>query len=131
MPSNVIEVEYYYSLVADKPGEARKLLEFLSERQVNLMAFTIFPVGEGRSQIDFFPTDPDMLQKAADDAKIGLITRILCSRLPRRAQPGVAQGSDQSLLWARRRSPGNGREMASGEFPFTPTCQKRDRPHKD
>ena len=73
MPSTVKEVEYYYSLVADKPGEARKLLEFLSEKEVNLLALTAFPVGEGKSQIDFFPTDPELLKKVAEDAGIPLV----------------------------------------------------------
>jgi len=73
MPSSVKEVEYYYSLVADKPGEARKLLEFLSEKEVNLHAFTAFPVGDGQSQLDFFPTNPELLKKAAEEAKISLI----------------------------------------------------------
>jgi hypothetical protein len=69
----VSEVEYYYALVADKPGEARKLLEFLSEKEVNLLAFTAFPVGEGQSQLDFFPTNPEMLTGAAADAGIKLV----------------------------------------------------------
>jgi hypothetical protein len=73
MASTVKEVEYYYALVADKPGEARKLLEFLSERQVNLLALTAFPVGEGESQLDFFPADPEQLKSAAEDAGIPLI----------------------------------------------------------
>jgi hypothetical protein len=73
MSSTVAEVEYFYALVADEPGEARKLLEFLSEKNVNLIALTAFPVGEGKSQIDFFATDPDLLKKAADDAQIPLV----------------------------------------------------------
>jgi hypothetical protein len=73
MPSNVKEAEYYYSIVADKPGEARKLLEFLSEKEVNLLALTVFPVSEEQSQIDFFPADPEILKKAAEDAGIPLI----------------------------------------------------------
>ncbi|RKX23566.1 MAG: hypothetical protein DRP45_10270 [Candidatus Zixiibacteriota bacterium] len=68
-----MEVEYYYSLVADKPGEARRLLEFLSEKAVSLLVFTAFPVGDGQSQLDFFPTDPDQLKAAAEDANIPLI----------------------------------------------------------
>jgi hypothetical protein len=59
--------------VADQPGEARKLLEFLSEKKVNLIAFTVFPVGEGRSQLDFFPSEPELLKAAATDAKISLV----------------------------------------------------------
>ena len=73
MVSIVKEVEYYYALVTDKPGEGRKLLEFLSEKEVDLLAFTAFPVGEGRSQLDFVPADPERLRKAADDADIALI----------------------------------------------------------
>jgi hypothetical protein len=73
MASTVLEVEYYYALVADKPGEARKLLEFLSEKKVNLMAITAFPSGEGQSQLDFFPEDSDQLKQAAEDAGISLV----------------------------------------------------------
>ena len=73
MASTVKEVEYYYALVADKPGEARKLLEFLSEKTVNLLALTAFPVGQGQSQIDFFPAEPDILLKAAKEANIALV----------------------------------------------------------
>jgi hypothetical protein len=73
MSSTVKEVEYYYAIVADRPGEARKLLEFLSEKMVNLLALTAFPIGEGKSQIDFFPAEPEMLKKAAADAKMELV----------------------------------------------------------
>jgi hypothetical protein len=73
MSSTVTEIEYFYALVADKPGEARKLIEFLGEKDVNLLALTAFPLGEGKSQIDFFATDPDLLKKAADDAQIPLV----------------------------------------------------------
>jgi hypothetical protein len=73
MASSVKQVEYYYALVADKPGEARRLLEFLSERNVNLLALTAFPIGGGRSQIDFFPADPEQLQAAAGDAGVALV----------------------------------------------------------
>ncbi len=69
----VKEVEYYYTIVEDKPGEARRLLDFLSERMVNLMALTLFPVEEGRSQIDLFPENPEVLKEAARDAGIELV----------------------------------------------------------
>jgi hypothetical protein len=73
MAASVKEVEYYYALVEDKPGEGRKLLEFLSEKQVDLLAFTAFPAGSGQSQLDFFPDDPETLKKAAEDAGITLV----------------------------------------------------------
>jgi len=72
MASTVREVDYYYALVEDKPGEGRKLLEFLSEKMVNLLALTAFPVGGGQSQIDLIPSDPEILRRAADDAGVPL-----------------------------------------------------------
>ncbi|MCK5126973.1 MAG: hypothetical protein KAR42_12020 [candidate division Zixibacteria bacterium] len=73
MSSVVKEVEYYYSLVPDKPGEARKLMEFLSEKKVNLNALTVFPTGDGQSQVDFFPDDAVLLKEAVEDANLTLI----------------------------------------------------------
>ena len=73
MISSVKDVEYFSIVVADKPGEARKLLEFLSEKSVNLLALTLFPLGEGESRIDFFPEDPLLLREAAEDAEVPLV----------------------------------------------------------
>ena len=86
MASTVKEVEYFYALVADRPGEARKLLEFFSEKMVNLLALTAFPVGDGKSQIDLIPADPASLRNAAEDAGVELIG-------PKKAF--LIQGSDQ------------------------------------
>ncbi len=73
MLESVKNVEYYYTIVADKPGEGRRLLDFLSEKTVNLLALTAFPVGEGKSQIDLIPDDPEALKEAAADAQISLV----------------------------------------------------------
>jgi hypothetical protein len=86
MASTVKEVEYFYALVVDRPGEARKLLEFLSEKMVNLLALTAFPLGEGKSQIDLIPADPDALKSAAEDAQVELVG-------PKKAF--LIQGTDQ------------------------------------
>ncbi len=69
----VKKIDYYYALVKDEPGEARKLLEFMSEKGVNILALTMFPVGEGTTQIDIFPENPFHLKSAADDAEIPLV----------------------------------------------------------
>lgn len=73
MAETIREVEYFYALVSDKPGEGRRLLEHLSERGVNLLAFTAFPVHEDKTQLDFFPESSDQLQEAADNAGIPLV----------------------------------------------------------
>lgn len=73
MLDTVKSVDYYYTIVADRPGEARKLLEFLSAKAVNLLALTAFPVGEGKSQIDLIPDDAEALKDAAAEAEIRLV----------------------------------------------------------
>jgi hypothetical protein len=73
MISSVKHVEFFSIVVPDKPGEARKLLEFLSEQTVNLLALNASPMGGGQSQIDFFPEDPELLRRAAADAGMALL----------------------------------------------------------
>jgi hypothetical protein len=73
MAEKVRIVEYYYAIVSDRPGEARRLLEHLGEKGVNLIAFTAFPAGEGISQLDFFADNSQSLRDAAEDAGIQLV----------------------------------------------------------
>jgi hypothetical protein len=70
--SSVEEVEFFSIIVPDKPGESRKLLDFLSEKTVNLLALNLFSIGEGKSQIDLFPEESSALMEAADDAGMAL-----------------------------------------------------------
>jgi len=72
MGVTIKKAEYYYAIVEDKPGEARKLLEFCSAYSVNLINYTAFPVGEKLSQLDFFPEDTEKLKLAAQEAGIDL-----------------------------------------------------------
>jgi len=73
MAETIRRIEYFYAIVQDKPGEARRLLEFFSAHGVNLSSFTVFPVEGGRSQLDFVPDDPELLRQATVDAGIRLI----------------------------------------------------------
>jgi hypothetical protein len=73
MTESVNVVDYYYAVVGDRPGEARRLLEHLSENEVNLVAFTAFPVGGGKTQVDFVTRDVDQLRSAASDAGSELV----------------------------------------------------------
>lgn len=72
MAESVKRVEYYYAVVEDRPGEARRLLEFCSAHGVSLNNLTAFPVSEGKAQIDFFPEDIDTLKVAAEEAGVPL-----------------------------------------------------------
>ena len=73
MAESVRVVDYFYATVGDRPGEGRRLLEHLSEKAVNLVAFTGFPSGGGRAQLDFVTDDVSALHEAAADAGIDLV----------------------------------------------------------
>ncbi len=65
-------VEYYYTTVDDKHGKAYWLLEHLRQQRVNLTAFTVFPLGGNRSQMDFVADNTENLQSAASAAGVQL-----------------------------------------------------------
>lgn len=73
MADKVTAVEYFYAEVGNEPGGARRLLEHLSERRINLVAFTAFPTRHGRAQFDFVPESASELQEAAADAQVTLV----------------------------------------------------------
>ena len=72
MAETVKIVEYYYATVSDKTGEASRLLQHLSEKGVNLIAFNAFPIGIEISQLNFFAANSESLKSAATDANIEL-----------------------------------------------------------
>lgn len=65
MPFTIRRVEYYYTLVRDKPGEAYKLLNLLASTGVNQLAFSAIPVGPDSTQLAVFPEDPAKLVNEA------------------------------------------------------------------
>ncbi len=73
MAETIKRVQYFYTEVSDKPGEGAKLLGMLKEAGVNLLAFSGFPHGGRRAQVDFIPTDPAAFRAAARKAKLKLV----------------------------------------------------------
>jgi hypothetical protein len=72
MSFNISRVNYFYTTVEDRPGEAYKLLSQLAELRVGLLAFTAVPVGVMRTQLTLFPEDTPGLQEAARKAGLDL-----------------------------------------------------------
>jgi hypothetical protein len=72
MADTVRGVEYYYVTVPDEPGEGQRILTALKDGGVNLLAFLGFPLGDGRSQIDLVPEEPQRLRDAAGQAGVTL-----------------------------------------------------------
>lgn len=72
MADTIRRVEYFYIEVADKPGAAADALGRLHEAGINLLAFSGFPQGRGRAQIDFVPEEPAAFRQAAKKAGLKL-----------------------------------------------------------
>ena len=86
MPATIRKVSYAYVEVANRPGEAARVLEALRDGNVNLLAFSGFPQGRARAQIDFVTDDMSGLKAIARRHKWKL------SRIKRAF---LAQGSDE------------------------------------
>jgi hypothetical protein len=72
MAFEIRRVDYFYATVPDRPGEAYKLLQALSEQGIDLLAFTAVPVGPSRTQLALFPADDRALQTVAGKAGLAL-----------------------------------------------------------
>jgi hypothetical protein len=73
MADVVKRIEYYYTMVPDRPGAGVRVLNALKAARVNLLAFTGFPCGAGRAQLDFVPSNQRAFLAAARKARIRLV----------------------------------------------------------
>lgn len=69
MTDTIKKVAYFAMDVANKPGEAARVLQTLGQAGVNLLAFSGFPRGR-RAQLDFVPEDAMRFKKALTRAKL-------------------------------------------------------------
>ena len=65
MPTTIRKVDYAYVTVPSKPGEAARVLEALCGANVDLLAFSGFPQGRNKAQIDVATDDIDGLKAVA------------------------------------------------------------------
>lgn len=92
MADRIRKLEYFVMDVPNKPGEAAWLLEALSEEGVNLLAFTGFPAGGRKSQVDFVPENARAFKSVARRAGMKLRSKRGCF---------VVQGGDRPGAVAR------------------------------
>ncbi|MGH8286370.1 MAG: hypothetical protein ACRETT_11460 [Steroidobacteraceae bacterium] len=69
MPNMIRRANYTYVTAASKPGEAARILETLRDANVNLLAFSGFPQGRSKAQIDLVTDDIDALKAVAKRKK--------------------------------------------------------------
>ena len=86
MPTTIRKVDYAYVTVASKPGEAARILEALRDAKLNLLAFSGFPQGHNKAQIDVVTDDIDGLKAVAKRHKW---------KLSRTKRAFLAQGTDE------------------------------------
>jgi hypothetical protein len=66
MSARIQSVDYYYTTVPDKPGEATSILHELAGASVNLLAFSLVPIGAESTQLVLFPESVEALARAAE-----------------------------------------------------------------
>lgn len=67
MPYQTRKVKYCYVTVPSRPGQGTRVLEPLKEAGVNLLAFTGFPAGGRKAQVDLVTDDIRGLQQVAKE----------------------------------------------------------------
>ncbi len=90
MPDEIRRIVYYDAAVADKPGEAARILSALERAGVNLIAFSGFPQGARKAQLDLMAADSAGLKKAARAAGLTLGTKKTGFLVQGEDHPGAA-----------------------------------------
>lgn len=70
MAETVRKMDYFVISVANKRGEGARVLQALANEGVNLVAFTGFPAGSGKAQLDFVPENAAAFKAAAERLKL-------------------------------------------------------------
>ena len=65
MPDRVRRVSYCYPVVPNRAGQGAKILGEISRAEINLLAYSGFPVGGGRSQLDLVVEETGPLLRLA------------------------------------------------------------------
>lgn len=72
MAEKTRRVDYYYVTVPNRAGQGARILSALHQAGVNLLGFSGFPIGGGKSQLDFLPENSAAFAKAARKAGLKL-----------------------------------------------------------
>jgi hypothetical protein len=72
MSFQIQRVDYFYTMVQDRPGAAYELLNQLAELGISLLAFAAVPTGPTHTQLTLFPEDGGKMKAAATQAGFAL-----------------------------------------------------------
>lgn len=69
--ADIVQTYDYFALgVPDKAGEGQRILAMLAREGVDLVAFSGFPTGAGKAQLDIVPADAKAFAAAAQKLKL-------------------------------------------------------------
>ncbi len=120
----VKKVAYCHAKVPQRKGQGARMLDQLAEAGVNLLAFSGFPAGGGKAQLDFVPENMAALRRVArregwklsatkraflvqGDDRVGIVGRYLDKLADKgisvTAADGVAAGKGRygMILWVK------------------------------
>jgi hypothetical protein len=63
MADRVLKAQYCYALVPNRVGQGAKILGALADAGVDLLAYSGFPAGGGRAQLDFVAARPARVKR--------------------------------------------------------------------
>lgn len=100
MADKIRKVNYYYTTVANRPGQGIKVLDALKRARVNLLAYSGFPSGRV-AQLDFVPESGPALLRAARQAGIKLSAKKAAFLIEGADRVGAVANILQKLAKAR------------------------------
>jgi hypothetical protein len=101
MGDEIARFEYRHVIVDNIVGKVSRIVEEMREAGVNLLAFSSFPKGRGKVQIDFIAEDPGVLDRAAGEIGIRLSPSKWGFLIRGTDRPGVVGGILGKLAKAR------------------------------
>jgi len=65
MADRIRKVNYCYTKVSNRAGQGVKMLEEIKDAGIDMVAFSGFPIGRGKAQLDFVTADMTELRRLA------------------------------------------------------------------
>jgi len=72
MADRIRKGQYFKVMVPNRPGASAKVFVALAQARVNLLAFSGFPRGGGKAQLDFVPENVAVFKKALRKAGVSV-----------------------------------------------------------
>jgi len=100
MANKIRRVDYFYTMVANRPGQAARILAGLRDAGISLLAFCGFPQGR-KGQLDFVVADSAAFVKAAKNLGLTLSKKKTAFLVSGDDRPGAAAQFMEKLAAAK------------------------------